>query len=95
MELRCTAKERISYNGRTYPPGFGINLPKDEAVRLARQGKVALPQGASIGPTETKPVGPTETKPEKPEEYKCQYCDRTFDTPQGKAAHERYCGGDG
>lgn len=27
----------------------------------------------------------------KEEEYKCDYCDRTFDTPQGKAAHMRFC----
>jgi len=93
--LDCRAKEKISYGGRSYLPGFRVKLPKDVALRMAREGKVILPEEVSIGPSETKPAGPTETKPEQPEEYKCQYCDRTFGTPQGKAAHERYCGGDG
>lgn len=27
----------------------------------------------------------------KPLKYKCDYCDRTFTSPQGKAAHQRAC----
>jgi len=27
----------------------------------------------------------------KKTEYQCDYCDRTFTSPQGKAAHMRFC----
>ena len=27
----------------------------------------------------------------KTKKYRCDYCKRTFDTPQGKAAHTRFC----
>ena len=30
-------------------------------------------------------------KKAKKTEYQCDYCDRTFTTPQGKAAHMRFC----
>jgi len=30
-------------------------------------------------------------KVKKKEDYECDYCDRTFTTPQGKAAHMRFC----
>lgn len=28
---------------------------------------------------------------EEEAQYECDYCDRKFDSPQGKAAHTRFC----
>ena len=28
---------------------------------------------------------------DKAKEYECEYCGRVFDSPQGKAAHQRFC----
>ncbi|MFW5855777.1 MAG: hypothetical protein ACOCVB_00740 [Bacillota bacterium] len=82
--INCRVKEKINHNGRTYLPGFRIRLSKNEAKKFAKQDKIKLPAGFKL-------PSPSETKPDGPKEYKCQYCGKAFDSPQGKAGHERWC----
>lgn len=53
--------------------------------------KYVRPQNdAEIKATQIKKTPAKKTKI-KAKSYKCDYCTRKFDTPQGKAAHMRFC----
>jgi len=68
--------KEFRYKGKTHLPGRYIYLEGEEAEKLAGQNKVK---------------GPHKTKIDGPNMWKCGNCERSFDTPQGKAAHERFC----
>ena len=77
---------------------YVVNQAFKYAGKLLEIGKEFIPDGGKwdhiLTNPEKKYVRIEERKPKKKveiTEYKCDYCDRTFTTPQGKAAHMRFC----
>ena len=82
MTTRMIANKAFKYDGEQLEIG-------DEFVPVGGDWDhiLADPTKKYIRIVEDKP----KKKVEKKEDYKCDYCDRAFTTPQGKAAHMRFC----
>jgi hypothetical protein len=73
--------------GDEFIPNDGLN---DAKIMDPENKFVRIVEVEEEKPQKKKPVKKKKA-PAKKAKFKCDYCDRDFTTPQGKAAHTRFC----